>query len=78
MYLMMALILFMNVIKELSWEWEPRKMKKTSSIKRSQKYITWSKVRIMVRSSFPMNRLTQGQPSWFPWRYPEFGVYACP
>ena len=29
-----GLIVLMNVIKELSWEWEPRKMKKMSSIKR--------------------------------------------
>ena len=33
-YLIVELIVFMNVIKDLSWEWEPRKMKKMSSMKR--------------------------------------------
>ena len=33
-YLIVGLIVFMNVIKDLSWEWEPRKMKKMSSMKR--------------------------------------------
>ena len=28
MYLIVGLIVLMNVIKDLSWEWEPRKMKK--------------------------------------------------
>ena len=31
----------MNVIKELGWQWEPRKMKKMSSTKRFQKQIKW-------------------------------------
>ena len=57
MYLMVGLIVSMNVIEELSCEWEPRKMKKMSSMKRFQKYIRWRKVRIMVRSSLPRNRL---------------------
>ena len=48
MYLIVGLIVFMNVIKDLSLEWEPRKMKKISSMKRFQKYIRRSKVRIMV------------------------------
>ena len=37
--MMVGLIVLMNVIKELSWEWEPRKMKKMQSIKRFQKQI---------------------------------------
>ena len=36
-YLIVGLIVFMNVIKDLSWEWEPRKMKKMSSMKCFQK-----------------------------------------
>ena len=47
-YLIVGLIVFMNVIKDLSLEWEPRKMKKISSMKRFQKYIRRRKVRIMV------------------------------
>ena len=57
MYSMVELIVFMNVVKDLSWKWEPREMKKMSPIKRFQKLIKWKKVRIMVRSSLPMNRL---------------------
>ena len=57
MYLIVGLIAFMNVIKDLIWEWEPRKMKKMSSIKRSQKWIKGRKVRSMVRSYVPTNRL---------------------
>ena len=56
-YLIVELIVLMNVIKDLSWEWKPRKMKKMSSMKHFQKYIRQRKVRIMVRSSLPMNRL---------------------
>ena len=56
-YLMVGLIVLMNVIKGLSLEWEPRKMKKMSPIKHFQKYTKWRKVRIMVRSSFPMKKL---------------------
>ena len=63
MYLIVGLIVFMNVIKELSWEWEPRKMKEMSSMKRFQKQIRWRKVRIMLRSSLPMNRLAWGEGS---------------
>ena len=59
-YLMVGLIVLMNVIKGLSLEWEPRKMKKMSPIKHFQKYTKWRKVRIMVRSSFPMKKLAQG------------------
>ena len=57
MYLTVGLIVFMNVIKDLSWEWEPRKMKKLSSMKHFQKKIRRRKVGIMVHSFFPMNRL---------------------
>ena len=71
MYLMSGLIVFMNVIKELSWEWGPRKMKKISSIKRFQKEIRWRKARIMGRSSFPMSRLTQGGAILVPMEVPR-------
>ena len=57
MYLIVGLVAFMIVIKDLCWEWEPREMK-MSSIKRFQKYIRQRKVRIMVHSSLSMNRLT--------------------
>ena len=60
MYLMVGLIVFMNVIKDLCWEWEPRKIKKMSSMKRFQKKIRWKEVRIMVCSSLLMNRLAYG------------------
>ena len=51
----MGLIVFINVIKELSWEWKPKKMKKMSSMKHFQKWIRGRKIRIMVSSSVPMN-----------------------
>ena len=37
MYLTVGLIVLMNVIKDLSWEWESWKMKKMSSMKHFQK-----------------------------------------
>ena len=52
MYLIVGLIVFMNFIKDLSWEWEPRKMKKMSSMKRLQKLIRWRKVRIIYKPYF--------------------------
>ena len=60
MYLIVGLIVLMNVIKELSWEWEPKKMKKMSSMKRFQKYIRRKKVRIIVCSSLPMKDWQRG------------------
>ena len=36
-YLIVGMIVFVNVIKDLSWVWEPRKIRKMSSIKRFQK-----------------------------------------
>ena len=57
MYLIVGLIVFMNVIKDLSWKREPRKIKKMPPMKCFQKWIRWKKLRVMVRSSLPMNRL---------------------
>ena len=59
MYLIVRLIVFINVIKDLSWEWKPRNMKKMSSMKRFQKKIRSRNVKIMVRCFLPMNRLTK-------------------
>ena len=57
MYFIAGLIVFMNVIKDLSWEWKLRRMKKMSSMKHFQKIIRLRKFRIIVRCSLSMNRL---------------------
>ena len=57
MYFIAGLIIFMNVIKDLSWELEPRKIKKMSSMKYIQKYIRWRELKIIMCSSLSMKRL---------------------
>ena len=57
MYFIARLIIFMNVIKNLSWELEPRKIKKMSSMKYIQKYIRWRELKIIMCSSLSMKRL---------------------
>ena len=73
---MVGLVVFMNVIKDLSWEWEPRKMKKMSTMKRFQNKIRWKKVRIMVRFSLPINRLAQGGAILVPMEVPKI-CFIC-
>ena len=53
MYLMVGLIVFMNVIKELSWEWEPRKMKKMSLINVSKSRLGGGKLGLWCVLLFP-------------------------
>ena len=74
MYFIAGLIIFMNVIKDLSWELEPRKIKKMSSMKYIKKYIRWREVKIIMCSSLSMNRLAEGEQSEFQWRCQGFGV----
>ena len=71
MYLMVGLMVFMNVIRNWGWVREPRKMKKMSSMKRFQKQTECRNVRIMVRSSLPMNRLALGGAILIPMDVPR-------
>lgn len=53
----------MNVIQDLSWEWKPRKIEIMSSMKRFEKKIRCSNVKIIVGFSLPTIDWHRGQPS---------------